>query len=1002
MAAGKEIAKQPGKKEENALPPSIFWGQALLYDIFANTKSNLGTTIDYTRKVGTDAVVITPQSEANKINTLANVRRDNVEKFIDKITPLEVAQIVPKINFSLVDANTLRTINIPLTNPTDLKSYAGGGYFQGGVVGLKSVDLTLDGSANPAFARHYLVDMSFVFDSINTFTSLIPGQDKLTFDEVFRTQGRAVSDAGLFYRLGISYDGSKGVMDKYNLSNPDFTTTLNLTPIKSEIQIEENLKVTLKINFTSIEESVIEDNDLFDFLRLDLATAIGEKKRQAKDAKDAYEAAKKANEEQKNKLNEGLEETINNVKLEAIQKGLGSFEEVQAKKKQLYDKYASKAQGNNPSDEAILEAIKADKINKDQTEIEAFHGYDRKKEELLNLETAITVATTFGEQDTKEYKELVSKANKLKEEVRVRDERIKQAIEDEKNFRKLKEHVDDVTRDIERSKRTAEMEKTILDETAKNALRDAKRLADEIFNSIRATQISRVLTEAIYDPGTETGAIKEISVALEDIRNYFSGGLSKELIEGKVKPVASKDKGPAPEPAPRKDGSDPNEPGEDRMPAAEREQLIKEEAALKVSIETIQDVLVNQKKRKEDTSGSEKALKEQQSKLSDVQSRLARTNRFKIPGQNGGTIGDAASIFDKYSQRKVIKYILLGDLVSLLVNRLKSTIPKGKNSKRLMSLLQRCVILLSKMNVPVAGSKDTREQLTYNIPIDLAELELILSKKLFGKAKNTYTLFELIEDVVNLINITKQHISKKFGEYQSFGSYDISIRTYSLQGSSPNYEIMKIAPSASSKTASYKLGFVLDLVRKGDGFFKSSDLNLTPKFYFGGVGKGAMKKIGIKEISDSSLQKAAFEKIKNNTNKIFVPAFFENTVTLIGCPIFHLGMYYELAAPTIKSNKKNSGWFFIEGLYSVKSVKHSYSAGGSFTTVVTGMMASPKNSPEKENKEPSKEATKSVKNQLAGGGTNGSREAAAAAALDAAENRAAGKVKNPNPSQSIA
>ena len=222
MAAGKEIAKQPGKKEENALPPSIFWGQALLYDIFANTKSNLGTTIDYTRKVGTDSVAVMPQSEANKINTLASVRRGNVENFIDKITPLEIAQIVPKSNFSLVDANTLRTINIPLTNPTDLKSYAAGGYFEGGIVGLKSVDLTLDGSANPAFARHYLVDMSFVFDSINTFTGPIPGQKKLTFDEVFRTQGRAVCDAGHFYSLVISYDGNEDVNMRIPSSNENF------------------------------------------------------------------------------------------------------------------------------------------------------------------------------------------------------------------------------------------------------------------------------------------------------------------------------------------------------------------------------------------------------------------------------------------------------------------------------------------------------------------------------------------------------------------------------------------------------------------------------------------------------------------------------------------------------------------------------------------------------------------------------------------------------------
>jgi hypothetical protein len=499
---------------------------------------------------------------------------------------------------------------------------------------------------------------------------------------------------------------------------------------------------------------------------------------------------------------------------------------------------------------------------------------------------------------------------------------------------------------------------------------EAKTISEHAFDSIRAAQISRALADAIYTPGIETGAIKEISVSIEDIRNYFSGGLRKKFLEGEPKPSTSKDKGPTSEPAAEKSTTKSNGASENKMTEKERNSLVKrqksQERRIELAKRDAKKYAETYKKDKEKHKRDQERIKTLEKELEEINSKLTSAKEFKVPGANGGSIGDAASVVDKYSQRKVIKYILFGDLISLLMNRLVKSTIKGPNSTILKVLLDRSVILLSNINVPQAGSNAVRQELTYNIPIDMGELELLLSKKLFGKAKNSYTIFELVEDIFQLLSITKQHISKKFGEYSGFGSYDFSIRTYSLEGSAGNYQIMKAASGPDKKTASYKLGFVLDVVRKGDGFFKSSDLGITPKFFFGGVGKGAMKKIGIKEISDSNLQKAAFEKIKQNTDKIFVPAFFENTVTLIGCPIFHLGMLYELAAPTIKTDKKTGGWLFIEGNYTVKSVKHSYSAGGSFTTVLTGHMASPKNTFDLDKvEEAAEELVKSVKDQLA-------------------------------------
>ena len=71
--------------------------------------------------------------------------------------------------------------------------------------------MTLDGNRNPAFNKAYLVKMSFVLDSINTFTGFVPGSEafgNLTYADVFRSRNPDLKNESYFVKLTVSHSSS--------------------------------------------------------------------------------------------------------------------------------------------------------------------------------------------------------------------------------------------------------------------------------------------------------------------------------------------------------------------------------------------------------------------------------------------------------------------------------------------------------------------------------------------------------------------------------------------------------------------------------------------------------------------------------------------------------------------------------------------------------------------------------------------------------------------------
>ena len=860
----KKTEDQPAQSAESVIPPDIFYGQMLVLDMFANGLSLFGS-LGEQRNVETPLVHKLVDKEIDKINNLAKIRKSQTQAFIEKITPLEIAQLTPKIEFSIVDAATDTATAINLVNPTDINSYASGGYLQGGVVGLKSLDMTLDGNTTPAFGRHYIVEMTFVFDSINTFTAPIPNLPGLTYADVLRTQGRAVSEEQKFYRLTISHGGNKEIVDKYNLNGDSFSTTLNLTPIISTLSIKENLLTEVKIKFTSLEETILSDRNLFDFLKLNLENSAKQRKEDFEKAKKTYEEAVEKKNAEKKKALEDNENSVAN-KFQNFR-----LEELKAQKKTLKETSAELPNPQNLFLAAAIEQV--------DTQIKAV------EKEIADAKAELT--EKFDQEIAKQQEDFQAE----------------------------------------------------------------KKLAEDRFANARAAQIGKRLNEVIFEPGVASAAIKEISMTIEQIRNYFDDrSFFQKFLDQENTKQAKKILGGDTFFPPKDDKSDNDKkpsPTGDEAAAAKAKQL-DELNDKKQSLKEARDAVENVKKafliadEDIDTSEQDKAIADLEKQIAEVDAQITELNSTIQTTE--GDIGGEQELIKKYSDFNVVKYITFGDLISLIMKFLVTQSPQSGSPKRdqnLLDMLKKSRLLTCKLNTPSQSGFVERE--IYNLPITIAELELILSKRLYGKSSNTFTVFELMSDVIMMINRVRQQILSTFpsisGSGAKFGAYSIKIRTYSLIGDGP-YEIMK---KHSSKN--YRVGFMMDIEREGDGLAGGSSSSYKPVFYFGGPATGAQIRADISEITDSKIQKAVFEKNLSKSNNYFVPAIFKNSITLFAAPIFHLGMYYTLKAPTIAANR-SSNWLFIEGDYTVKNVKHSYSAGGTFTTVVEGLMRGGSNTPD--------------------------------------------------------
>ena len=378
--------KKDSEKEVliGGIDPNAFDAQMLLMDAFIGNLKFVGITTTDGAKVIDDKKVINNVPYFTKgpssINDFMGLNipkvRDCINTFIKEITPWEIAQIFPKIQLFIVDSESGAQFEIPLTlNPQLDRPDTGVSFYSARSIGLKNLSLKLDGTALTFFAKHYVVDASFSFDSINTFTGTVPGLP-ITYAEIFRSSGR-VGTSIYYTKLAISYDSNnENIVQKYCLRSKEMQFLLVLQLATTKIKVQENLKVDINVKYNAREELLFKSNVIFDFLGLDLE---GKTKKVKKGISD-LRFKRRALEEAKQKYYQKVRETTRGTKFYKdlssdleIQKGI-----VDKKTKLEEEKLTRIRRGTDPSysseGEYLYKSPDAANLRKDRKKLDRLQG----------------------------------------------------------------------------------------------------------------------------------------------------------------------------------------------------------------------------------------------------------------------------------------------------------------------------------------------------------------------------------------------------------------------------------------------------------------------------------------------------------------------------------------------------------------------------------------------------------------------------------------------------
>ena len=186
---------------------------------------------------------------------------------------------------------------------------------------------------------------------------------------------------------------------------------------------------------------------------------------------------------------------------------------------------------------------------------------------------------------------------------------------------------------------------------------------------------------------------------------------------------------------------------------------------------------------------------------------------------------------ESLSKEKVIEFILLGDLLRIIFARLFKNIgSKAKNMNKggksaaddntiqtIRQNLRKSVIVLKKLEIENFEKASLLSKNLYLFPVSVSHLRHILAKELYGKNKNTFTIFDLMNEIARLISLTRKRKEQVLNRENAEAAFTVKEMTYALvKEMSVNgfpYSILANHPSKPISTDRYLYGIVLN-VRK--------------------------------------------------------------------------------------------------------------------------------------------------------------------------------------------
>jgi len=1031
VAAAAKKSDAEKKKEKKRLQELYFNKQMYLLDWMASNTSEYTAHVAKRSSRSYDV-----DDSVNK--TIANKTRgdfNGLYDFLTMLSPHEYAQMTPQIKLYLVLQGMC--IPIPLTAPTNINktlTNTSDYYYSGNAIGLKSFDMEIDGSANPVTGRIYNTTLNLVFDSINTFLNPVPGLSTITYADLFRGLGSS-SQAKWAHslKLEIGYStANEELRNKYALGQDVQTFIANLSFIKSDLNIEENLKTSVKVKFQAIEESLVGDDEKFNFLILDLEDQ--KKQEQARIA-----LMQKIGAKEKKSIEEEMKPIKTQIKtLQDKPFRYGTFVFRPLNEKQRREVFVSertmKAAGKPYADKLknVREVQPTDLL---KTMLayspDSSGGYDPATH-LAPLQDYFAAGGKIG---GKGFKEAYSKARgKLPRSAagglmglrgsgpgrNAQDEDIVlSAVASESALMQAFGDRLGLIEDQIRLLAPIERRLAAMDAAVKRQIADYR--AETVIS--RKKQINNLLKKLIWSQKELIGETKldpddmhdyKESIISDRIKDYFDSSAVPTSKKPKQKPtdnktyaaLMQKHEAAAKKAAKKKAGNLAHEKNKAIILAADinnlkdlqkrvnEKKLWKKErldtqlagscadrwqmAGLRDVLET-NGVLAGRQVHNEpkgmerpqyrmdtglcsqtDVSHDirlgatatskaglekqgryiEKALKVRSEELKEANSKIT-----KLTEDIGGELSQTKIEHDLMFY-KSIQYILFGDLLRILIKHIKEN-GSGKDDIK----VRHTIFMLNNVtlkSVLQAGRDETFS--LYDIPIDIDALQKMFGDKLTGNNKNTFTIKELIREVLHILVLAQQRKFLLLKNTSTKNNFKPLFYTYPLQKDGNSYIIDREPKNIinSAHDTSY-VGVVIhaqddrsqDLALLGGNFSANKKSNI-PHMFIGGPAGGAQKKIQVTEIADEGLKKAVYEMnktaIEGATDKGNIPVFFTIELTLMGAPYFQLGSYFYIESPSLNTKQAKS-WFHLDGYYAVTKLSHSYKAGGHFTTIVTGHLA---------------------------------------------------------------
>ena len=331
-----------------------------------------------------------------------------------------------------------------------------------------------------------------------------------------------------------------------------------------------------------------------------------------------------------------------------------------------------------------------------------------------------------------------------------------------------------------------------------------------------------------------------------------------------------------------------------------------------------------------------------------AQKKLTQVKQTNL--KTTSTLGNFETIKQNLKEYKHIEFVTLGDLLSCVMNYLKTV-----NSGPQLELVKRELILLTQLELSDTnnGGRSITQNM-YNIPIATDQLRLFFQNQLFGKSVQVMTVFDLFKGVIRIIKNAQARRSRLTK------SMTISRNNYAITFTPHAVEIVGGRAQISTKVNSSEgvfSGVVFSTLNSDPTFPQLAGLagnraaniaNKIPHFILGGAPQGAVKNIKLSEKTAKGLQEAAYEanmgskKGSDSATSSFLPAIFKVDVTLCGTPFFCMTGYFYLGAPSLSLDEGDGNWLDLPGYYKIIGIEHSYMAGGQYETTIEGILEASK------------------------------------------------------------